>query len=102
MLPPAPGRSSTTTFSPSTFAISAATGRATTSAEPPAAYGTIMAIGRDGNRCACAAADASSSDTISNRRTLSPLLLLRQRVGAASAGDEFAGLVVDERFAARE
>jgi hypothetical protein len=48
MMPPAPVRFSITTGWPRRSASLTPTARATVSAAPPAVYGTIMRIGRDG------------------------------------------------------
>src|SRR5262249_30701011 len=54
MLPPAPGRFSTTSVWPMFWLILLSMMRVTTSLALPAANGTITLIGRDGQVCACA------------------------------------------------
>ncbi len=61
MLPPAPGRSSTSTFWFSDLVSSFANSRASTSAVPPAANGTMMLIGREGKPGWASAGDSGSA-----------------------------------------
>src|SRR5436189_5152704 len=61
MLPPAPGRFSTTTGVAKSACMRCCKMRASRSAEPPAANGTTMVIGRCGQSCACAGANAANA-----------------------------------------
>src|SRR5262249_43433025 len=82
MVPPAPGRISTTMCWAKPFAISLARMRATTSPLPPAGYGTTRRNGRVG-KSAPAAAPASAS---ARNAPAAPRLAKRPQIGFAEKG----------------
>src|SRR6185312_12859645 len=68
MLPPAPGRSSTTTPWPHASLSFCARSRATTSVAPPAAKGTMMRTGRAGHASALARDGARAASATARQR----------------------------------
>src|SRR5256885_1412240 len=64
MVPPAPGRFSTSTCWPSAAESLSATGRAMVSVAEPGVKGTMMRMGLEGNDCAIAAAKLEQTEVL--------------------------------------
>src|SRR5215207_1912224 len=74
MVPAAPVTFSITTVSFSVARIFSPMTRASTSLGPPAANGTMMVIGFDGNVCACADATSANNPAATAASVLMPIL----------------------------